>query len=212
MMRDLKPYLLGLVLWLALPAAPAAAHPHAWIDLKSTVLLDAQGRAVAVVEEWLFDELYSVFVTEELGKAGAKDPAALLGLARRNLGNLREYDYFTQVRVDDAKVAVAEALDVATQMRDGRLWLRFTVPLAAPAVVGGRRFAYSIFDPTYFIAMGHLENSPVQVSGRDDCKATVRPADPDEEDVTLAAALDRKATADVSLGLAFAEWVDVSCP
>lgn len=212
MMRDRQAYILGMALWLALPAAPAAAHPHAWIDLESTLVIDGQGRAVAVVEEWLFDELYSVFVTEELGKEGAKDPAALLGLARRNLGNLREYEYFTQARVDGAKVAVAEARDIATQMRDGRLWLRFTVPFAAPVAVGGRRFAYSIFDPTYFIAMGHVESSPVQVSGRDDCKATVRPADPDEEDVTLAAALDRKATADVSLGLAFAEWVDVACP
>lgn len=201
-----------VALCLVLRTGPVAAHPHAWIDVVSTVVLDDQGRAHAITQEWLFDELYSVFVVEELGREGTNDPAALLTLARRNLGNLREYDYFTLWQVDGAKVALGDASEVATAMRDGRLWLRFTVPLVTPVEVVGRRVAYTIFDPTYFIAMGHVDQANVRVEGWEGCTTTIRPAAPDEEDVDLAAALDRNAVADDSLGLAFAEWVDLSCP
>ena len=44
-------------------SSTAQAHPHAWVDVKVQILFDDMQRAYAIKQEWLFDDLYSVFVT-----------------------------------------------------------------------------------------------------------------------------------------------------
>ena len=45
---------------LVLFAETAAAHPHAWIDLRSRVLLNEDGEVHAFEFTWLFDDYYTV--------------------------------------------------------------------------------------------------------------------------------------------------------
>ncbi|MDA0785842.1 MAG: DUF1007 family protein, partial [Proteobacteria bacterium] len=142
--------LLALLFMLAgARGAPALAHPHAWIDLRSTVVLDADGRVIAIEQEWLFDQFYTVFVTEELSGAAGTRAEALKALARSNLQNLRSYDYFTEVRSGGAKVALGTVSEFESELREGRLWMRFVVPLATPVDPTERALAFAIFDPTY---------------------------------------------------------------
>ena len=44
-------------------AAPASAHPHVWSDMRSDLVLDEQGRAVAINVEWIFDAGYTEAAT-----------------------------------------------------------------------------------------------------------------------------------------------------
>ena len=81
----------------------AQAHPHVWIDLRSTVVLDDAGRITAIEQQWLFDPLYTVFATDELTTKTSKPAEALRALAAQNLRELHSYDYFTVVRVGNAK-------------------------------------------------------------------------------------------------------------
>jgi ABC-type uncharacterized transport system substrate-binding protein len=37
----------------------AAAHPHVWIEAKSDLVFDAQGRVVAIDHDWTLDEMYT---------------------------------------------------------------------------------------------------------------------------------------------------------
>ncbi|MBT5298977.1 MAG: DUF1007 family protein [Rhodospirillaceae bacterium] len=43
----------------------ARAHPHAWIDLRSTVHLNGDGQIVGIEQEWLFDNFYTVSIHAE---------------------------------------------------------------------------------------------------------------------------------------------------
>ena len=212
----MRPVLTALLLALALLTAPAGgalAHPHAWIDLRSTVILDDQGRAVAIEQEWLFDEFYSMFVMDGLVEGENAEVGSLMELARRNLENLREYDYFTTVRAGGEKVALETVEDYESEMRGARLWMRFVVPLARPVDPRGDPLEFSVYDPTYYIEMLHLEGDVVAFRGAESggCYGEIVPPDPDPETVALAQALDRNAQADSSLGRIFAEQVRVAC-
>jgi ABC-type uncharacterized transport system substrate-binding protein len=211
-------YLTRVILALLLLAGaagrlPAAAHPHAWIDLRSSVILDADGRAVAIEEEWLFDEFYTVYVTEGLDQSPGAIAKALTELARANLQNLKPYGYFTQVRADGTKVTVGTVTEFDSSLRDGRLWLRFVVPLDTPIDPKRQKMVFSVFDPTYYIEMLHLEGDVIAFrgSGADGCFGRIQPPNPTAEAVMLAAALDRNAKADNTLGELFAERVIVTC-
>ena len=42
------------------------AHPHAWIDPRSKVLLDVAGRVRALELGWIFDDDYTVAIADEV--------------------------------------------------------------------------------------------------------------------------------------------------
>src|SRR3546814_16782979 len=70
--RNLRtvPMAIACALLGAFPAWPATAHPHAWIDVTVQVLFDGSGRVTGLREHWLFDESYTVFAMEGLGRTG----------------------------------------------------------------------------------------------------------------------------------------------
>ena len=185
----------------------AAAHPHAWIDLRSTVVLNDAGEAVALEQEWLFDDFYTAFAMEA---AGTTD---WMVLAAENLKSLRAYDYFTEVAADGKKVALDTVTKFSSEMRNGRLWLRFLVPLAKPVDPAKVKFSYAIFDPSYYIEILHMKGDIVAFSGTNSngCAGQVIAPTPSTDMVMMARALDRNAKADNRLGRVFAERVDVSC-
>ena len=206
--------LLALLFMLAgARGAPALAHPHAWIDLRSTVVLDADGRVIAIEQEWLFDQFYTVFVTEELSGAAGTRAEALKALARSNLQNLRSYDYFTEVHAGGTKVPLGTVSEFESEMRQGRLWMRFVVPLATPVDPTRRSLAFAVFDPTYYIEILHLQGDVVDFrgAGTGGCFGRIVPPNPTTETVLLAQAMDRNATPDATLGSVFAERVEVTC-
>lgn len=208
--RTLLPVLSVLVVCLS---GPAAAHPHGWIDLRSTVILNDNGDVVAIEQEWLFDELYSVFATDGWDMQSSAGKTALHMLAKGNLENLREYDYFTEILVDGDRQQPGEVLEFETDIRNARIWMRFIIPLDSPSDPKTRSFSYSVFDPTYYIEVLHMEGDVVAfrgpASGR--CVGEISKPEPTFEAVSLAQSLAIDDEADDTLGHLFAERVDITC-
>jgi ABC-type uncharacterized transport system substrate-binding protein len=50
--------------------APAGAHPHVWITVKSQIEFTPDGKVSAVIHDWVFDEMYSSFATQGLAPPG----------------------------------------------------------------------------------------------------------------------------------------------
>jgi ABC-type uncharacterized transport system substrate-binding protein len=205
--------LLGWLAGLLLASDVALAHPHAWIDLRSRVVLDDRGRVRGLELDWLFDDFYTAFIADEFVKAGRPSSEFLVGIAGQNLANLAEYDYFTDVRLDGERLPVGEVTRYETGLRDNRLWLRFEVPLAQPVDPRSGRLTFAVYDPTYYIEVLHLDDKSIAFSGpgAEECSANIIPPNPSFESVALASALDRGETAGPGLGEVFAETVVVSC-
>ena len=157
--------LLAPMLYFAACASPAWAHPHAWIDLRSTVVLDSAGRVTAIEQEWLIDQFYTIFLTEELSGALGTRAEALAALSRSHLQNLRAYDYFTEVRAGGAKISLRTVSEFESELREGRLWMRFVVPLATTVDPARQAFTFAVFDPTYYIEILHSEGDEVAFRG-----------------------------------------------
>jgi ABC-type uncharacterized transport system substrate-binding protein len=201
---------------LELHPAPATAHPHAWIDLRTTILFDASGAVAGLREDWLFDDFTSVTVLEDLGKGSdVRDQQTLLAVARQILKNVGDYGYFTRIEVDDAVETLTLDQDVAAEMRADRLAIAFTVRTPAPADPRQHRVAYSVYDPTYFTEVLHAEGAdPIALSetAPNGCATTLQTPTPSPTDVAAAAAIDVNGSGGDQLGKLFAEKVLLKCP
>ena len=191
----------------------SSAHPHAWIDLRTTVHFDENGHVVAIEQHWFFDPIYSLYATEGLDIGSEVSKEALTTLAKDNLESLREFDYFTEVRLGDEKMEIGTVEEFESTMRDDRLWMRFVLPLAKPLDPAKGTISYAIFDPTYYVEMLHVEDDVVALTGSksETCTATIESPNPTSDAVMLAQSLDRDETPDTPIGALFAETVLVRC-
>jgi ABC-type uncharacterized transport system substrate-binding protein len=205
--------LLALVLATVAGVSPAASHPHAWIDLRSTVIVGSDGHITALEQEWLFDRLYTLLATQGLDEEPSARLNALTELARSNLAKLQPHGYFIHARADEAKVDVAPVTAFETAVRHERLWLRFVAPLVTPVDPRRQAFVFAVFDPSYFIEMRHIKDEPIlfRNEGSNACHGDIHTPQPTVAALALASALDRNAKAPESFGELFAEQVTVTC-
>ncbi|MGI9501111.1 MAG: DUF1007 family protein [Geminicoccaceae bacterium] len=204
---------LALTGLIALGAVPVAAHPHAWIDLQSKVLLDDAGRVRALQLDWFFDDYYTVAIADEVDIGNQISDDVWTEIAEKNLSNLAEYDYFTEVKGDGVAVELGEVSRYEGGLRDGRMWMRFEVPLLEPIDPRSKAVTFAVYDPTYYIEIVHLEGEGITFDGKGsgDCSGEIIQPNPTFEQVSLASALDKNESAGDGLGELFAETVALRC-
>ena len=137
-----------------LGAWPVQAHPHVWITAESTVLYE-NGTFTGLQHRWTFDEFYSAMEVEGLDKNndGKFDREELAELANFYVSGLKEYAYFTYPALAGHKLALGEPTDIWLEHKDSVLSLNFTVPFAKPVLTDAKGFAFSVYDPSWFIAL-----------------------------------------------------------
>ena len=204
--------LLAIALVLA-PLAGARAHPHGWIDIRTEVLTDDEGRVTGLRQAWLFDELYSAFMLDDLEREGFGREEGLARLLRQDVAALAPHDYFTRVEVDGEPVRFGEVRAYANGVAAGRIWFRFELPLAEAVDPAAGELRYAVFDPTYYIEILHHGDAPVELPDplAERCEVRVIAPDPPAEIVSLAAVVDRSDESDAGLGRHFAQWVELAC-
>ncbi len=204
---------LVLATLLAFGAATAEAHPHAWIDLRSRVLLDDAGKVRALQLDWIFDDYYTVAIADEVDVGNQLPDGFWTEIAAENLSNLAAHNYFTVVKADGSTLELGAVQDYEGGLRDGRMWMRFEVPLKEPVDPAANDVSFAIYDPTYYIEIVHLEGEAVTFEGEggDRCTGDIVQPNPTFEQVSLAAALDQDESGGDGLGELFAETVVLRC-
>jgi len=171
-----KTALAGVFGAIACVAAPgsALAHPHVWVEVRSEFVFGADGSIAAVRHHWTFDDMYSSFAIQGLGKDGVPIDKALKALAKVNVTQLAEYGFFTSLKIGgkDAKFATAE--DANITMNDKKIiTLHFTAKLEKP-VKPTPVAVLKVVDPTYFVAFDFAKKDPVTLaSAPKGCSLTV---------------------------------------
>ena len=160
--------------------SPALAHPHAWIETRSDVVFDDEGRIAAINIEWDFDQWYSELAIEglDVNNDGFYSAGELRPLARENLIALRDYDYFVNARAGATPVEYDDVTQYGMIYNSGTLKMHFTIPLAEPVDPFAAEFVYRVYDPSFFIAIDFAENSPLALLGNvpEPCSIELRPA------------------------------------
>lgn len=90
-------------------AARALAHPHVWIAVEAKVVYK-QGSIVALQQKWTFDPVYTAMAIDGLdtNKDGKLSREELQPLAKVNIEGLKEFGYFTAVKLAGAPLEVEE--------------------------------------------------------------------------------------------------------
>jgi ABC-type uncharacterized transport system substrate-binding protein len=207
---------------LALSAAPAAAHPHIFIDTGLEVIFDRQGRAAAVRVAWVYDDFYSLMVLSDRGldrdgdgALTAAETAALNGFDMN-----WDADYQGDLYLMDgggAPVALGRPRDWTATVEQGRIVTTHVRPLARPLAVAADPLVLQVYDPGYYTAYTILGTPSLSGAGAQGCRVQVFAPDLTEAQQELQAML-QEYTADQSVemdfpavGANFAEEARVTC-
>ena len=172
-MKRLHPALLVMALAAGggLAGSPAHAHPHVYVTVETTALVGADATVTGLRHKWTFDELYSSFAVQGLDKSGGNAPTRddLKELAKLNVESLKEFGYFTHPQVLAANGAAEKAAmkapeDYYLEFKDGQLALTFTLPLDKPAPANKSPLAFTVYDPTYFIAFQFAKDKALTIA------------------------------------------------
>lgn len=169
----------------ACAAAPASAHPHVWIDMRSDIVFTDDGLIKGINLEWTFDDAYTQMALDGLDSDGdgVYSQAEIEPLTKENIASLRDYEFFTVMRVDGDKQAIGEVTEFGQIWSNDKLALHFHVPLKTPVDPTRGQFVVKVYDPEFFIAIDYVKDDPVAVLGKIPaaCKLAVKPVPTDAE-------------------------------
>ncbi|SEI66635.1 ABC-type uncharacterized transport system, substrate-binding protein [Allopseudospirillum japonicum] len=205
--------LVSFTCWLS---PKAHAHPHAWIDLRVQVLFNQEKQIVGLRQAWQLDPMYSLMVLEDM-QAHASEQASLDAqldtFGAQMIQNLAAYQYFSVIYVQGQRINTRPVQDFSIRHVNGRVELMFEL-LLDQASDFSSGLEYRIYDPTYYIEMLHTEEAPALSLQNPpiDCQTNIISANPTQEEIDRAAALDRTQEAPDNLGVIFAETAVIRCP
>lgn len=158
---------------------PAVAHPHVWIEMRSSVVFADDGRIKGVNLIWTFDDGYTEMALDGLDTDGdgTYSQSELDPLTTENMASLKDYDYFTVMRQGGVKLAAGDAVEYGQTWADGKLKLHFHIPLKTPLDPTAGEFMVKVYDPEFFIAIDYVKDEPVSVAGPipQGCQLVVKP-------------------------------------
>lgn len=145
----------------------AHAHPHVWVSMQTSVAFNDAGLVMGVDVEWTFDDAYAQVALEGMDKNedGVYSADELEPLTRENLEALKDYNYFTFMKVDGEKQTAASVINAGQIYSNNQLTLHFTVPLQAPVDPRQHEFTVKVYDPEFYIAFDYVTDDPADAAG-----------------------------------------------
>ena len=201
-------------------AAPAGAHPHVWIEMRSDVVFNDQGQITAMNLMWTFDDAYAQMALDGLDANGdgVYSPTEIDPLTKENIASLKDYGFFTVMRYNGQKQEIGEVTQYGQIWSNEKLQLHMQVPLKSPVDPMKGEFSAKVYDPDFFIAMDYAKDEPVTVIGAmpKTCELVVKPVPTDAEIEATRAMLSTKGPEwkpenDEDFGALFAQPVTVKC-
>ena len=194
------------------------AHPHVWATMKTELVYTPDGSMTAVRHAWTFDDMFSAFATQGITARtkGQFTRAELQPLAQVNIDSLKEYAYFTYLKIDGRtqKDAFSNPQTIGSTTIPRARCSRFTSPCRSTSRQRQRRLTVEIYDPEFFIDFGFADKNPVKLVGAPpQCRLTDEK--PTDGFFSSTFKLDKSfmtSEANIGMGMNFANKISVTCP
>ena len=197
---------------LPLAATDACAHPHVYVTMKSEIVYDAEGRMTGIRHHWTFDDMFSSYATQglESKEKGKFTREELQPLAEVNVTSLKEFDFFTQGKMNGKKAEFEQPIDYFLELKDELLTLHFTLPLKTP--VATKNIDLEIYDPLYFVAFEFAEKEPITLKGAPvSCKLSTEKLGDVTQSKSLSESIFSRPDPNNPFGAQFASKIAVKC-
>jgi ABC-type uncharacterized transport system substrate-binding protein len=198
--------------------AAARAHPHVWVTMKSELVYAPDGTVTDVRHAWTFDDMFSVFATQGIDakKKGEFTREELAPLAEVNVTSLKEYDFFTYLTANGARVELKEppaGYYLVFDPKDTVLTLHFTLPLKT--AVKAKDLVVEVYDREFFVDFSFAKKDAVKLVGApSQCKLSVMT--PQEMDAALMQRLSQlgptQRDPSLTVGAEYANRIIAKCP
>ncbi|KZY66329.1 MULTISPECIES: DUF1007 family protein [unclassified Oleiphilus] len=201
----------------SLSSTVALAHPHNWISIKTQFLVDADNRLIEIQQSWEFDAIYSMITSASLKNAYDDETVGLKLMAEDMRKNLARHNYFSNLIVDGNNIDIPRAnqasLRIEPQPPVSFMTLDFTIRFENPINLDGKKVVWSVYDPTYYIAMNHKSVDDISIVGglNLECGKDLVIPNPTEETIAYANSLDQSRRDTDGLGDQFAERAVIQC-
>lgn len=220
-MVEMRGKLAAAVMVLSIGAtAPAMAHPHVWIEMRSDVVFNEQGMIQGFNVIWTFDDGYTQMALDGLDANGdgVYSQSEIEPLTKENINSLKDYGFFTVLRFNDEKQEIGEVTEFGQIWSNDKLQLHFQVPLKTPVDPTKGEFVAKVYDPEFFIAIDYVKDDPVTVIGNmpKGCELALKPVPTDAEIEATRSMLstkgaDWKPENNEDFGAIFAQPVAIAC-
>ncbi|MDR0805642.1 MAG: DUF1007 family protein [Enterobacteriaceae bacterium] len=197
-----------------LVSAYVSAHPHSFIDLDASLLIEKQA-LVGIKMSWEMDELTSAELL--LDAAMAKDnPHVWQSMADELMENTRNQLYFTYMKSGDKPVKFAEQTSNYSLHRNGnKAVLTFVLPLAKPVPLANNTISVSTYEESYYVDMRYLSDKSVHIPAEitEICSMKLVTPKPSTSLLSYARSLDKNNSPgeDMRLGSKFAQTITLTC-
>jgi ABC-type uncharacterized transport system substrate-binding protein len=163
---------LGVVAVFALNPFQAQAHPHVWVTGASTLRFQ-DSKLASIGMRWQFDGFFSQVLTGDFdtNQDGTLDAAEGAAMKDQVFTSLRDYGYFTHLRVNNAEVTFDRVENFSTATDNGELVFIFDLLPAAPIELADVKAQFSLYDPTIYvdIILGGLKPLILEGVSADKC-------------------------------------------
>jgi ABC-type uncharacterized transport system substrate-binding protein len=197
----------------------AVAHPHVWATVRSEIMFGPDHKITGIRHAWTFDEFYSAMAVQGLDADGngTYSKKELDPLAKVNVESLEEFAYFTFVREagKDKFLPLKLPEDYSIDYDGTLITLHFTLPLKTPVDPKAKDVTIDVYDPSFFVAFGFAEKTPVRIAGTPAPGCTANVETPDAETAEAAKALSESFFSQLGpgsdYGSQFAQTVNITC-
>lgn len=216
-MKYLPRLLIKTLIVTALSIGSLNAHPHNWVDLKSSFVLDDQGNLVQIKQRWQFDTFYSLITLADIVNQYGSEEMGLPLMAEVMVQNLSGFHYFSSLTMDDSKLSIGtpQQYTLTKKSKDDQvaLELEMVFNLTSPVTLKGHSIQWQVFDPTYYVAMNHSTENEIEIDGQTNtvCTKELKIPKPSEDLIKYAQSLDKDMKASDGLGAKFAERTIIQC-
>jgi ABC-type uncharacterized transport system substrate-binding protein len=145
---------------------PVQAHPHVWV-LGEATLRFHDDKLTRVGMRWQFDAFFSQVLTGDFDtdKDGGFDADELKAMEAQIFTSLKDYGYFTHLRIDGHETIFSAVEDFRTATDKGELVFFFDLVLDAPIDPRASQVQLAVYDPTLYVDLVLGGDKPVTLDG-----------------------------------------------
>ena len=154
-----------LFLFIFFISSTAMAHPHIFLTNKIQAIFNDTGLSGFKIS-WLADDFSSAGLTDGYDENENEriDKAELAVFENDSVNNLKQFQYFTRLKIDGKQMIVNRVKDFKASLTDGKIEYSFFVPCPVKATDISKSIIIAQYDSSYFSFISFSEQEPVSIT------------------------------------------------